>query len=285
LPIYSAEVPAMDDARRVLVQDFTATIAYVPHIAGALIILLIGGCIAWLFGRLATMLLARVGLDSLGHRRGLTEDLATVGIAAPPSRLIGRLIFFIFLVAALNQAVDTLEFVPLSLALRDLLNFTPHLVVAAVLVILGVIVGDVLARGAADAMSRAGVLYHGLAGSLLRTLVIVLAILMALEQLTIDSGFLLYVLLMVVGGATLAFAIAGGWGARTLAENLVAGRYVEREFALGDFVKVDGTAGTIERLSATSVIVRTDDDRRITVPNGLLTRMAVESKPGTPSVP
>ncbi|MBC5799754.1 MAG: mechanosensitive ion channel [Candidatus Eremiobacteraeota bacterium] len=272
----------MDDVRRVLVHDFTATIGYVPHLVGALMILLIGGCIAWLLGRVVTALLSRVGLDKLGHRRGLTEDLAIVGIAAPPSRLIGRLIFIIFLIAALNQAVDTLEFAPLSVALRDLLNFTPHLVLAAALVIVGVIVADMLARGAADAMSRAGVLYHGVACSLLRTIVIVLALLMALQQLTIDSGFLLYVLLMVLGGATLAFGIAGGWGARTLAENLVAGRYVEREFAIGDFVRVDGTAGKIERLSSTSVIVRTDDDRRVTVPNGLLTRMAVESKPGTP---
>jgi small-conductance mechanosensitive channel len=271
----------MDDARRILVQDFTTTISYIPHLIGALVILLVGGFIAWLLGRITAMLLSGLGLDALGDRTGLTEDLAKVGIQARPSGLIGRLIFFIMLLAALNQAIDTLEFAPLSQALRDLLNFTPHVLLAAVLVLLGVIVADTLARSAAGAMSRAGVLYHGLAGSLLRTIVIVLAVLMALQQLTIDSVFSLYVLLVILGGAALAVGIAGGWGARSLAENLIAGRYVEREFAVGDYVRVDGTAGKIERLSATSVIVRTDENRRITVPNGLLTRMAVESESGT----
>ena len=270
----------MDDARHVLVNDFTATIAYIPHLVGAFIILLIGGFIAWLVGRIATLILSRLGLDALGDRTGLTDDLAKVGIQMRPSGLIGRIIFFIALLAALNQALDTLEFAPLSQAMRDLLNFSPHVVLAAVLVLMGVIVGDLLSRGAAGAMSRAGVLYHGLAGSVLRSVVIVLTVLMALQQLTIDSGFFLYVLLVLLGGAALAIGIAGGWGARSLAENLIAGRYVEREFVVGDYVRVDGTAGTIERLSATSLIVRTENNQRITIPNGLLTRMAVESRTG-----
>ncbi len=270
----------MDDARNILVQDFATTISYIPHLVGALIILLIGGLIAWLLGRITTIILSRIGLDALGDRTGLTDDLTRLGIQASPSRLIGGLILFIVLLAALNQAVDTLEFAPLSQALRDLLNFTPHVLLAALVVLLGVIVGDTLARGAAHAMSRAGVLYHGLAGSVLRTVVIVLAVLTALQQLTIDSGFFLYVLLVILGGAALAIGIAGGWGGRSLAENLIAGRYVEREFTVGDFIRVDGTAGTIERLSATSIIVRTEDHRRVTVPNGLLTRMAVETKSG-----
>ena len=271
----------MDDARQLLQQDFTATIGYIPRLVGALVIGLIGGLVAWLLGRITSALLSRLGLDALGNRTGLTADLAMVGIQVLPSRLIGRLVFFIVLLAAFNQAVDTLEFAPLSQALRDLLNFTPHVRLAAVLVLLGVIVGDTLARSAAGAMSRAGVLYHGVAGSVVRTVVIVLAVLMALQQLTIESGFFLYVFLVILGGGALAVGIAGGWGARSLTENLIASRYVEREFAVGDFIRLDGTAGRIERLSATSVIVRTEENRRVTVPNGLLTRMMVESEPGS----
>lgn len=268
----------MNDARRVLEQDVTATIAYLPHLVGAIILLLVGFAVAWLLGRLVRLLLARLGLDALGDRTGLTEDLARVGVQLAPSALIGRLIFLIVLVAAFNQALDTLEFAPLSEALRDLLNFMPHVLLAAFLVLLGVIVGDLVSRSASGAMSRAGVLYHGLAGSILRTTVILLAVLMALQQLTIESGFFLYVLLVMMGGGALAVGIAGGWGARSLAENLIAGRYVEREFGVGDFVRVDGTAGTIERLNSTSVIVRTLENRRVTIPNGLLTRMPVESE-------
>ncbi|MDQ2865126.1 MAG: mechanosensitive ion channel [Candidatus Eremiobacteraeota bacterium] len=268
----------MDDARRLLVADFTQTVGYIPHLAGALIILIAGGAIAWGLGALCTAILSKTGLDALAQRTGLVEDLAKIGIRTLPSSIIGRLIFGIVLLAALSQAIDTLELAPLSLALRSLLDYMPHVVLAAIVVLFGVVVGDMLGRGTASAMSRAGVLYHGAASTFLRTLVIVLAVLMALQQLTIESGFLLYVLLVILAGAALAVGIAAGWGGRTLAENLIAGRYVEREFAVGDFVRVDGTSGTVERLSSTSVVVRSDDDRRFTVPNALLTRMAVESK-------
>jgi len=272
----------MDDARRLLVQDVTTAIGYIPHLVGTLIILIIGGVLAWLLGRVVTAVLSRVGLDALGHRTGLTDDLARIGVRSRPSRLIGGLVLLIVLIATLVQAIDILGLAPLSDALRNLLNYMPHVVLALALVLLGVIVADTLARGTSGAMSRAGILYHEPAATFLRTIVIVLAMLMALQQLTIESGFLLYVLLVVLAAAALALGIAGGLGARSLAENLVAGRYVEREFAVGDFVRVDGTAGTIERLSATSVIVHTQGDRRVIVPNALLTRVAVESTAAAP---
>ena len=37
----------MDDARQVIVSDYTTAIGYIPRLAGALLIFLIGGAIAW----------------------------------------------------------------------------------------------------------------------------------------------------------------------------------------------------------------------------------------------
>jgi len=263
------------DAQRVLTKDLDAVFAYVPHLIGALLIVLVGLLAAWIIGRIVQAILARLGFDHLGERTGLIDDLATVGIRAHPSALIGRVSFFFVLLATLVQAADTLELAPLSDALRNLLIFAPHVVVAIVLVLLGVIVADSLASGASGAMSRAGVLQHGTAGTLIRTAVIALAVLMALQQLTIESAFLLEVLLVILSAAALGAAIAGGWGARTLAENLVAARFVERHFHVGDFINIDGIGGTIEKLDLMSTAIRTDDDRRIILPNGMLTRSAV----------
>ena len=126
-------------------------------------------------------------------------------------------------------------------------------------------------------MSRSGVLYHDVAGTVLRTTIIVLAVFMALQQLTVESSFLFYVLLVAFGAVAFAFAIAGGWGARAFAENLIAARYVERHLRAGNFIRALGYTGAIERLDATSTIVRTADDRTIIFPNGLLARSIVES--------
>ncbi|MBC5829525.1 MAG: mechanosensitive ion channel [Candidatus Eremiobacteraeota bacterium] len=269
----------MPEAQRVLTQDLYAVFAYVPHVIGAVLILLVGLLAAWIISRLVQAVLARLGFDHLGERTGLTDDLAAVGIRARPSSLVGRVAFFFILLATLVQAADTLELAPLSDALRNLLIYSPHVIVAIVLVLMGVIVGDRLASGASGAMSRAGVLHHGTAGTLIRAAIIVLAVLMALQQLTIESAFLFNVFLVVLSAAALAAAIAGGWGARSFAENLVAARFIEQHFHIGDSIDVDGIAGKIEELGITSTAIRTPDDRRIIVPNAILTQSAVAVDP------
>jgi small-conductance mechanosensitive channel len=277
------------DARAVLFQDVTAVIAYLPHLLGAIVIALVGWLVAWLVGRILGGILHNVGFDGLAERRGLIDDLTRIGVRTRPSLLVGRLAFLIVLIATSVQAVDTLELAPLSDALRSLLTYTPHLVLALVLLLAGVIVGDTIARGATEAMSRAGVMYHGITGSVLRATIIVLAVLLALQQLTIESGFLLDVFLVVLCGGALAVGISGGWGTRNLVENFTAARYVERYLHVGDRISVEGLEGTVERLDPTSTLVTSLDGRRIVVPNGVLARVPlyIGAKPdgGVPERP
>jgi len=267
----------VDDARRTIVQNLDSAARYLPNIIAALVILLLGAFIGWLVARFIATLLTRLGFDHLGERTGLIDDLARVGIGMRPSRLVGRIAFFVVLAAAFVQAVNGLELAPISQTLGSFLTYLPHAVLAVVLVLVGIIVGDTVGRGAAGAMSRAGVLYHDVAGGVLRAAIIVLFVLMALQQLTVDSGFLFYVLLVILGAFALAAAIAGGWGARAFAENLVAAHYIERHLDVGHFIRVKGRTGTIERLDAMSTIVRTADDRTIIFPNGYLAQSVVEA--------
>ena len=249
---------------------------FVPHLIVATIILGLGLVVGAICARVAALTLARAGFNRLGQQTGLDDDLARVGITLAPARVVGRIVFWVVFVASFVQAINGLELRSISASLNGFLVYLPHVVLAAILVLAGVIVGDTLGRGTANAMARSGVLYHEVVGGVLRTAIILLAVMMALEQLTIASIFLFYVLLVLVGSGSLALAIAGGWGARAFAENLIAARYVERHLSLGDHVRVEGQTGTIERFDVMSTILRTDDGRRIIYPNGLLAGSVVE---------
>ena len=272
----------MDDASAFFRR--AAASACFPHVFEALTILILGAAIGWVAARIVARILERAGFDRLGSQTGLDDDLARIGILLPPARVVGRIVFFVILIAAFVQAVDGLQLAPISASLNAFLVYLPHVVLAAILILAGIIVGDTLGRGTANALSRSGVLYHDVVGGVLRTAIIVLAVLMALEQLTIASAFLFYLLLVIVGGCALTLAIAGGWGARAFAENLIAARYVERHLALGDHVRVEGQVGTIERFDAMSTILRTDDGRRIIYPNGLLAASVVEVGAALPPI-
>ncbi len=253
-----------------------ALIGFVPHLVVAAVILVLGVAIGAVAARITAATLARAGFNRLGEQTGLDDDLARVGITLAPSRVVGRIVLWVIVIASFVQAVNGLELRSISASLDAFLVYLPHVVLAVILVLAGVIVGDTVGRGTANAMSRSGVLYHDVVGGVLRTTIILLAVLMALEQLTIASAFLFYVLLVLVGAGSLALAIAGGWGARAFAENLIAARYVERHLALGDHVRIEGQTGVIERFDVMSTILRTDDGRRIIYPNGLMAGSVVE---------
>ncbi len=271
----------MNEVGQALSQDVNAVVTYLPRIGGAIVIFVIGYIVALLVGRSVEFVLKEVGVDRLGESTGLADTLTTVGLPPRPSRLLGRLAYAIVLVATLVQTVDAIGLDQLSLALRELLLFVPHIVLAVLILLGGAILGDLLGRAAAAAVNRANVLYHALIGTLVRILVLVLAVLLAMQQLTIDATFLLDVLLVVLGGAAVAVAIAFGWGARTTAENLVAARYVEQNFVVGDTVAVEGVAGTIERIGPTSAVLRTAQGGKVVIPNGVLARAVV--RPGDAS--
>lgn len=265
----------MIDAGRVFDRDIEAVVSYLPHLISAAIILTVGGVLAWLIGRAVEAVLKRVGLDQRVADTGFRENLVSVGLRERPARLVARLVFLIVWLATLVQVVDALELAPLSAALRNLLDFTPHLVVAVAILILGIIAGDPLARATTGTLARAGILYSTVAGTLMRALVTTVAVLMALQQLTIESSFLLDMLLLLLGAVALSAAIASGWGARTFFENVVASRYVEENFKIGDGITVDGATGTLERAGMMNVVIRTNDRGRVVLPNRILAQYAV----------
>ena len=266
----------MGDVDATLRHDVVSIVAFLPHVAVAAIVLLVTIVGAWIVGLLTAFVLERVGLDALGERTGVTEDLAAVGIRTTPARIVGRLIVFIVVLTGLVQAFDVLQLRPLADSLRSLLGYMPHLVLAALVVLVGISIADTLAHNASGALSRAGILYHATARALIRGTVVVLAILIALQQLTISSEFLLDVILVVLGGVSLAFGLAGAWGARAFFENLVAGHYVERHLRVGDTIRFEGSVGTVELLEPTSVTIRADAGVRTIVPNAAIARATLE---------
>ncbi len=267
----------MPDLAALLRHQADAASAFVPNLIEAAVILVLGVVVGLIGSRAVTVALTKAGFDQVGARTGLIDDLKRVGIAMRPARLVGRIVFLVIVAAAFVQAVNGLELAPISASLAAFLTYLPHLVLAAVLVLVGIIIGDLIGRGTARAMQRTGVLYHDVVGGVLRTSIIVLTVLMALEQLTVASAFLFEVLLVTLAGFVLALALACGWGARAFAENLVAARYVERHLSVGDHVRIEGQVGRIESFDVMSTILRCDDGRRIIFPNGLLSRSVVEA--------
>ena len=110
-----------------------------------------------------------------------------------------------------------------------------------------------------------------LGAKMLKITLLVGAMLTALSELGVAVGSLLAGL--GIGGVALALA------AQKTVENLFGSLSigVDQPFRVGDYVTVDGLSGTVESIGLRSTRVRTLDRTLVTLPNGKLADMRIES--------
>lgn len=184
----------------ILIAFTNTVIDFLPKIAGALILLLIGWLIGLVVGRVIKELLRRLKVDEYVARgkRPVFRLSDIFSVIATWS------IYLVFIQAA----VDTLGIVALSLFLQGILAFIPGLIKA----IMVVIIGYALAEYVRQNVEASKVTYSGLVGRVLFFLTIYIAIAMALPLVGIDPFLVNALLLVIAGSVGIGLAIAIGFG-------------------------------------------------------------------------
>ena len=195
------------------------------------------------------------------------------GRPSPQARGAARgLFWFLVLVSVIVSASllapDLLSDVP-----AQVLRWLPRLGVALVILWLAAVAGSLLRQLVEASLARVQVGSARVLGQVAYWLVLGMAILMAADQLGVETGVLqtLVYILMVVAGA--AAAVAVGLGGRALAGNVIAGRYVDDRFTVGEQIEVDDYKGTIVEVGLASVTIADPQGELVEIPHGyLLTR-------------
>jgi len=113
--------------------------------------------------------------------------------------------------------------------------------------------------------------YHTLSAvvlSFIKVVVWIMAVLWVLGELNINVG----PILVAAGGVSLAI----GFGAQSLVKDVVSGFFIlmEKQFALGDFVDINGDSGYVERISLRTIKIRTLDGSLHIIHNGSISKVA-----------
>src|SRR5690606_1082405 len=108
---------------------------FIPRLFGALIVVLLGFVVAKLLDTLLSKLLAKVGLGRLRAGAGLTKMLARVGIHAPVSSLVGKIVYWFVLLIFLVTAAESLGLDRVSATLDVLALYLPKVLGAAIVMI------------------------------------------------------------------------------------------------------------------------------------------------------
>jgi small-conductance mechanosensitive channel len=195
------------------------------------------------------------------------------GRPSPQARSAGRgVLWFLVLasvvVAASLLAPDLLADVP-----AQVLRFLPRLGVALVILWVGAVAAGLLGQVAEASLRGVGVPRAGLLGRVVYWVVLGLAVLMAADQLGVETGVLQAALFLLLLTAGVTVAIAVGLGGRALAGNVIAGRYVDDRFTVGERIEVEDWKGTIVEVGLASVTISDAQGELVEIPHGyLLTR-------------
>ncbi len=252
--------------------------AFIPRLFGALVVVLLGFVVAKLLDTLLSKVLAKLGLDRLMAGTGLTKLLGRAGIRIPVSALIGKVVYWFVLLIFLVSAAESLGLERVSATLDMLALYVPKVFGAALILLAGVLLAQMLSglvRGAAESV---GLDYANGLARIAQGLVIIISISVAIGQLEVKTELLNYVIAIVLITFGLAVALAFGLGSRELVGQILAGIYVRELYEVGQRVRLEDIEGQIEEIGTVKTLLLTDDGELASVANKVLLEQRVGSR-------
>lgn len=239
------------------IQGMTNTVmAYLPRIAAAVLILVLG----WLLARLLRLLVVRAisGLDQLWQRLMSRRGLEHLQPRHPPTRIVGELVFWLLMLIFVTLATDILGLGIFGVWLKEIVTYLPLAGVGLLIVLVGFVVSS-LARDLVSAAAGSAGLSHGaLLGRTAQIIILFVAVVLGIDQIGIDILFLSVVagiiLATMLGGIALAF----GLGARTHVSNIIAANQLRELYQVGDRIRINDIEGRVMDITVTRVVIETE---------------------------
>jgi len=249
--------------------------AFMPRALTALVVFLAGLLLAKIVARLIKTTFARLKIDDLLERVGLTEILQKLGLRETPGYLLSCLVFYLLLLLFTQSAAEAVGLAAISGSITAFFSYLPHFVAAAIVLLIGMLVAQ-FAGGAVTRSARdSGIEFAAILGRIVSSLVVFLAGLMAVTQLRIDTEIIHSVVLILLAGAALALALSFGLGSREITRNLVAGFYIRKLFQVGNQLEVNELDGTLAGITPLHAVIE-KDGHLITVPNSVFLEKAAK---------
>lgn len=228
--------------------------SFMPQlIAAALLVLagwLLGWLLAWLARRGTQTLLTRIARRTL-----LETEIERGGAAEHLPAVISGFVFWVVLVFFGAAALETLGLPVVTASLSRVAYYLPNVLAALVVVFAGIIGGKLIANAVMRAASSTGMAFGSTIAATVRGTVILVAFVVALEQVGIKADLLVVIVAVVVGAALAGAGLAFGMGASTAVSNIIASHYVAQSYRVGQTVRVGDIEGKIIQTTPTAVFV------------------------------
>ncbi len=195
----------------------TKITSFLPELIGALIVFVAGWIGAKLVKVAVVKLLKLVRFDSAAQKTGVQEFVQKGGITKTPSEIIGILVYWFVMILVLIAALDALGLPIVSDLLNRIFLYIPNVVAAIIVLILGLMLGNLLSAVVRTAASNAEFSCADGLGKVALYGIVFFSGSIALNQLGVGQEIVAAAFVIAFGAAALALALAFGLGGRDVA--------------------------------------------------------------------
>lgn len=192
------------------------------NVIGALVVFLVGLIVASGLGAFVEKIVGLLKIDKLLASLGVKEYFERAGLSLDTAKFFGKATYWFLVIVFLLAASDILEFNTLSQFLRDVLLYIPNVIVAVLIMLAAIILGNFLRKLVKSSIKSAKLTGAKFLGSLTWWSVVVFGFLAAISQLGIAESLINIIVTGFVAMLALAGGIAFGLGGKDYASFLVS---------------------------------------------------------------
>jgi hypothetical protein len=204
----------MADSLNYLATEFVKAI---PHIAGALLVLIVGYIVSRVVRTLVKGMLVKLGMDRAIQTSPGGNLIGKV--TKSPAGLVGAVAFWMVFLGAISLAVSVLGITALSAVVAAIYSYLPNVIATLLILMAAIAISAAVSGFVMKVMGETptGKMVAGIAPGLIMSI----AVFMALNQLQIAPDIVTITYAAIIGSVALGTALAFGLGGSEVASQML----------------------------------------------------------------
>jgi hypothetical protein len=211
----------VDILGQALVDTGMTLIAFLPSVIVAVVIFALGWGFGSVLGRAVEHLISVLRIDRALHRAGFDTLSERAGVRVSVAGFLGGVTKWSVVVAFTLASAEILGLSQVTQLLRDILVYIPQVIIAAIILVISMLLGDFVSRIVSHSVKATGMNGDMAAQMSKWAIIIVGGVFPALTQLRIAQGLVEVLFTGVVFAVSLALGLSFGLGGRDAAARAI----------------------------------------------------------------
>jgi hypothetical protein len=196
-------------------------------------VMIVGLAISWFVTRFIQWLLKLFRFDRWASDVGITNFLARGGVKSSPSKVVGRITFWLLIIAFFSFGLIFVGVPQFGEYASRISSALPHIFVSLIIVVVGIIFSTFLSRVIYVTCENANVGYGDIISKAIRIVLIIITFGIVFEYMGLGTTILSISFLIIFGGIVMTLSLAVGLGLSHVVADMIRNKFINHHKGTG----------------------------------------------------